>query len=77
MGYNPNFFNGEPGVTPSAGEKQSKRPVDQVCWYDAIIFCNKLSISGGLTPAYCISGSTDPLDWGDLPVSFSPGSLFL
>jgi formylglycine-generating enzyme required for sulfatase activity len=39
-------------------------PVYYVSWYDALVFCNKLSIVEGLTPAYRISGSTDPSSWG-------------
>ncbi|PKN25689.1 MAG: hypothetical protein CVU65_07980 [Deltaproteobacteria bacterium HGW-Deltaproteobacteria-22] len=31
-------------------------PVQQVSWYDAIAFCNKLSLLEGLTPVYAVSG---------------------
>ena len=31
---------------------QKYRPVDEVTWYDAILFCNELSKKAGLTPAY-------------------------
>ena len=44
-------------------------PVYFVSWYDAIVFCNKLSIAEGLSPAYRISGSTNPSDWGTVPTS--------
>jgi formylglycine-generating enzyme required for sulfatase activity len=40
-----------------------------VSWYDALVFCNKLSIAEGLTPAYRINGSTDPAAWGSVPSS--------
>jgi uncharacterized repeat protein (TIGR02543 family) len=43
--------------------------VEWVSWYDAIVFCNKLSMAEGLSPAYRISGSTDPADWGTVPTS--------
>jgi formylglycine-generating enzyme required for sulfatase activity len=44
-------------------------PVYYVSWYNAIVFCNKLSMAEGLTPAYSISGSTNPADWGSVPTS--------
>jgi formylglycine-generating enzyme required for sulfatase activity len=44
-------------------------PVYYVSWYDAIVFCNRLSMTEGLTPAYRISGSTNPADWGAVPTS--------
>ena len=46
-------------------------PVYFVSWYDALVFCNKLSMAEGLTPAYRISGSTNPNDWGTVPEGFS------
>jgi formylglycine-generating enzyme required for sulfatase activity len=36
-------------------------PVEQVSWHDAIRFCNKLSVSEGLVPAYIIA--TDTVIW--------------
>jgi uncharacterized repeat protein (TIGR02543 family) len=44
-------------------------PVYYVSWYDALVFCNKLSMAEGLTPAYRISNSTDPSVWGTVPTS--------
>ena len=49
------------------GEVQERRPVEQVSWYDAIVYCNLLSIKEGLTPCYTIKGSTDPAAWGTSP----------
>jgi len=65
MGFNPSSFNSY----PAAGEIQARRPVEQVSWYDALVFCNKLSIIEGLTPAYSINGSTNPDEWGTVPTS--------
>ena len=42
-------------------------PMYLVNWYDTIVFCNRLSMQEGLSPAYSISGSTDPSDWGGVP----------
>ena len=64
---NPSAFHGGRGREPAAGENQSKRPVERVSWYDAIVFCNRLSIREGFTPAYRINGSTNPNDWGTVP----------
>jgi len=42
-------------------------PMYYVNWYEALVFCNKLSMEEGLSPAYSISGSTNPSDWGTVP----------
>ena len=65
MGNNPSYFTS----SPATGEVQSKRPVEWVSWYDTLVFCNKLSMREGLSPAYRISGSTDPANWGTIPTS--------
>ena len=46
MGTNPSHFRGD------------NLPVEQVTWYDAINYCNKLSEAKGLTPVYQIDGTT-------------------
>jgi len=40
---------------PAMGEVQGRRPVEQVMWYDAILFCNSLSAKEDLTPYYTIN----------------------
>ena len=65
MGNNPsNFKSGA-----ADGETQDDRPVEQVSWYDALVYCNKKSISDGLTPCYAINGKTNPSEWGAVPTS--------
>jgi len=68
MGINPSRFKSD----ADAGENQKKRPVDSVSWYDALIFSNKLSILLDLTPAYRIKGSTNPDEWGPVPIGNDP-----
>jgi len=67
MGTNPSYFISD----PASGENQGNRPVEQVSWYDAIEFCNALSIKEGLNPYYSIdkvnkdpnNNSSDTLKW--------------
>jgi formylglycine-generating enzyme required for sulfatase activity len=63
MGTNPGYFT----TDADTGETQNKRPIETVSWYDALVFCNKLSISEDLTPAYSIDGKTNPDEWGAAP----------
>lgn len=46
MGANPSHFSGD------------YLPVENITWYQAIEYCNKLSESRNLTPAYTVSGTT-------------------
>ena len=55
MGNNPSYFKGD------------NRPVECVSWYDAIVFCNKLSKMDKKTPVYSVNGKTDPDTWGYTP----------
>lgn len=43
------------GTTPSAFAGAQK-PVEQVSWFDAIAFCNQLSVQMDLSPCYTIAG---------------------
>ncbi|MBU1241695.1 SUMF1/EgtB/PvdO family nonheme iron enzyme [Myxococcota bacterium] len=45
-------------------------PVQMVNWYDAIAFCNKLSLAEGLTPVYTVSGvDFTTLTYAQIPTS--------
>lgn len=46
MGENPSYFHG------------SNLPVENVTWYDAIAYCNRLSENSGLSPVYSVNGTT-------------------
>ncbi|MGI5067698.1 formylglycine-generating enzyme family protein [Treponema denticola] len=72
MGNNPSWFNGSSGKEPAAGEAQKKRPVENVNWYDAIAFCNKLSIKLGLEPCYTVKVGGTPLNFANLSFELIP-----
>ncbi len=38
-------------------------PTYNVSWYDALVYCNKRSMTEGLTPCYTINGSSNPTSW--------------
>lgn len=46
------------GMRDTDGDPDNN-PVNQVSWYDAIVFCNKLSKAEGRTPCYNINGNYD------------------
>ena len=72
MTGNQNGINANPSYfydSPAEGEVQKRRPVEKVSWYDAIVYCNLLSMNEDLTPCYTIKSSTDPADWGTSPTS--------
>ena len=69
MGENPSWFQRS---NDELDDKQrdalegntANNPVENVSWYDAVCFCNRLSIVEGLTPAYSVDGETVPDYWG-------------
>ena len=51
------------------GDAVLNNPVNYVNWYDAIAYCNKLSLKENLTPCYSVSRVTDweSLDYSSIP----------
>ena len=72
MGNNPSEFDGSSGKEPAVGETQGKRPVENVNWYHAIAFCNKLSIKLGLEPCYTVRVGGTPVDFANLSFNQIP-----
>ncbi|UTC64330.1 formylglycine-generating enzyme family protein [Treponema sp. OMZ 788] len=66
MGNNPSYFDGNPGQEPAADETKGKRPVESVNWYQAIAFCNKLSIKLGLEACYTVNVGGNPVNFENL-----------
>ena len=62
MGENPSHNVGE------------KFPVENVSYYDAIVFCNLLSFATGRNPVYSVNGETDTESW-DYPIHSGAGIL--
>lgn len=66
------LFKAVMGSNPSkTSSKGDYYPVTDVCWYDAIAFCNKLSVLQGLEPCYTVDGITD---WSAVTYTSVPGS---
>ncbi len=63
MGSNPSYFSSN----PAEGEVQENRPVENVSWFDALVYCNKRSVEAGLTPYYKVGGNTEVSTWGYTP----------
>lgn len=56
-------MNYNPTCTDCPSPVDDYYPVSNITWYDAIVFCNKLSFLKGLSPCYSINGETDPDNW--------------
>lgn len=49
-------------------KERGKYPKSGVNWFEAVIYCNKLSIKCGYEPCYSINGETNPFMWSsDIP----------
>ncbi len=47
----------------------NNKPAYFVSWYDALVYCNLLSIAENLQPCYTINGKTDPKQWPNAQTS--------
>lgn len=63
MESNPSGFSS----SPASGETQANRPVENVSWYDALVYCNKKSARAGRTPCYKVNGNADTSQWNYTP----------
>lgn len=54
-GFQPSLFT-QPSDAP-------RRPVERVTWYDAVEFCNALSLKEGLAPVYTLTKRTPASGW--------------
>ena len=61
------LYNSVMGENPSGFKEEKNLPVEQVSWYDAVVFCNKLSAKCGLTPVYAVDGKLDVEKWSYAP----------
>jgi formylglycine-generating enzyme required for sulfatase activity len=68
-GERPSSFTSNPEDSGPDGWK--KLPVEQVSWYAAIAFCNKLSLADGKDPVYSVNGVSNwgSLAYGDIPTA--------
>ena len=64
------------GSWPPSGKESSTMygvgddyPAYYLSWYNAIVYCNTLSIKENRTPCYKINNSTDPNNWGEIPTA--------
>ena len=71
MGSDPSTAraNDKDGNELTGDDNVKNNPVNNISWYDALVYCNTLSIKEGLTPCYAIGGKTDPKEWGSVPTS--------
>ena len=70
MGNNPSYYTSN----PRAGEVKENRPVENINWYMAIAYCNKLSIKDSLQLCYSVKVGGTEVDWANLKYDDIPTS---
>ena len=60
---------GQWAAVMGGGGASDRLPAQEITWHEALAFANRLSLMQGLAPAYVISGSTNPDDWGPAAVA--------
>jgi formylglycine-generating enzyme required for sulfatase activity len=75
-GVRPGNFTANPEDRRNA-DGWKKLPVERVSWYDAITFCNKLSIKDGKTPVYSVTVSSVEVDWDNAAQNLRAGGYRL
>ena len=58
MGTNPSYFTATQTDYSSGYADTASQPVEQVSWFDAVRFCNGLSVNQGLTQCYTNQGGS-------------------
>lgn len=64
------LYNAVIGDNPSHN-RGDNYPVENISFYDAIYFCNKLSQKLGYEPVYAVDGETDISKWNYIPDSYN------
>ena len=71
MGEDPSYASAydKDGNELTGDDNVKNNPVNNISWYDALVYCNTRSIKEGLAPCYAIDGKTNPIKWGTVPTS--------
>jgi hypothetical protein len=57
---------------PSFNAGNIHNPVENVTWYEALVYCNRRSIDEALQPVYAKGGSFSTDTWGAVPIAPDP-----